>query len=458
MISSPIFTTSLSAEEITLKDVLKYIQTHNTKELPRLKMLEDYYDGNHSINKRQKAKNLSNNIVVTNHASYIANFTAAYLAGEAVTYTAPDEMDITAIQTALKKADSATQDADLALDCAIFGRCYDMTYMSGDENAIPKLARLSPMNTFVVYDDTVEQKPVFAVYYYPVLDDSGNVKNYNAQYYTDTYSKRFALSSTFGLIAEGEPELHYFGMVPINEIYNNGRRTGDFEQVISLIDAYNTLQSDRINDKEQFVDAILYLKGTVLGDDNEERSETYKAIKDLKVMELPADGEAGFLTRQFDETSVEVLKNAIVNDIHKTSCVPDMTDDNFAGNASGVAMKYKLIGLEQLTKTKERYFAEGLKYRLKLFANVLSVKGMPLIDTTEISIKFRRSLPVNELETAQVVSTLNGTAPLKELLSLLPFIDDADKAMKQLEEEQKNKTENAQAMFMNTPIGTNEEE
>ena len=83
---------------------------------------------------------------------------------------------------------------------------------------------------------------------------------------------------------------------------------------------------------------------------------------------------------------------------------------------------------------------------------------MPLIDTSEISIKFRRSLPVNELETAQVVSTLNGTAPLKELLSLLPFIDDADKAMKQLEEEQKNKTENAQAMFMNTPIGTNEEE
>ena len=74
------------------------------------------------------------------------------------------------------------------------------------------------------------------------------------------------------------------------------------------------MQSDRVNDKEQFVDALLLIKGQILGDDNEEKTETYNAMKQNRVLELSSDSDASFLTRQFDESSIEVLRKSIVSD------------------------------------------------------------------------------------------------------------------------------------------------
>lgn len=452
MITAPIFTTSLTSGEVDVYKAAEYISLHNSRELPRLVNLQKYYNGLHPVLSRTKRdSSLSNNRVVINHAAYISNFSSAYLLGQPVSYTAPYNSDISALTDALKKADSTTQDADLALDCSIFGRAYDMVYMSSDEQPYPKLARLSPLNTFVVYDDTVEQNPVFAVYYYPVFNAQGNLEKYKCSMQTDRLIYDFEMTSHFAVSVVQEPVEHYFGAVPINEIYNNGQRGGDFEQVISLIDAYNLLQSDRINDKEQFVNAILLVKGVSFGDDNAEKIDNYNALRENGVLEIPAEGaDASYLTRQFDESSVEVLKNSILNDIHKISCVPDMTDQNFAANASGVAMKYKLLGLEQLTKTKERYFAEGLRYRLQLFANVLGVGKS--VEVGNIDISFKRSLPANELEIAQTVTQLKDIVPSDLLLSQIPFVTDVDAALKNLKKEKQDAVKAQQAMFANTPI------
>ena len=88
--------------------------------------------------------------------------------------------------------------------------------------------------------------------------------------------------------------------------------------------------------------------------------------------------------------------------------VPDLTDEQFAGNVSGVAMRFKLLGLEQLTKIKERWFREGLRARLKLFCAFLSLRGEPPVDADRVQIVFTRALPVNELEIAQTVNATAG--------------------------------------------------
>jgi len=142
--------------------------------------------------------------------------------------------------------------------------------------------------------------------------------------------------------------------------------------------------------------------------------------------------------------------------VFPVSGLPDMSDKNFAANVSGVAMKFKLIGLEQLTKTKERYFAEGLKYRLKVIQNILVVKGSASVDTEEIKITFKRSLPVNSLEEAQEVNLLSGQVPQRLLLSRLSFVEDVDGAIAELEKEKQADIKNQQSMFMNTPINFNE--
>ena len=211
------------------------------------------------------------------------------------------------------------------------------------------------------------------------------------------------------------------------------------------------MQSDRVNDKEQFVDSLMYIKGQILGETDDEKAETYSDIQRNRVVELSQDGEIGFLTRQFDEASVEVLRKSIVTDIHKISGVPDMSDESFAGNASGVAMKYKLLNLEQITKTKERYFAEGLRYRLECLSNIIGIKGGH-IDPKQIDITFTRSLPQNELELSQVVATLDGKVPQETLLSLLPFVKDPQSTAEELRQQKQDAIAAQQQMFMNTPL------
>ena len=191
-----------------------------------------------------------------------------------------------------------------------------------------------------------------------------------------------------------------------------------------------------MNDKEQFVEAILLIKGSVLGDDNDEKSESYKALRENGLLELDADSSAEWLTRQFDENSVEVLRKSLEQDIHKFANVPCMSDESFGGNASGVAMRYKLLGFEQITKIKERYFREGLKERLRLLCNWLNTTGKATISARDISIQFTRALPVNETEVAQLVSELRDLVPREILLGLLPFVDDPEGAAEKVREQQ----------------------
>lgn len=409
--------------KITPELALKYIIKHNLSK-DKLTELYDYYSGNHKILSRSKEKGAANNRLVCNHAKYITDCTTGYFMGTPIRYTSRTDRDISAINDALRHADAETEDVDLARLGSIFGVSYEMLYLSADETPEIKLASIDPRNAFVVYDDTVEQRPLFGVYYMPVYNENDSLSGYRC-YLCDKYSvTEFSVSPSLVLTEKRTPYPHFFGDVPIIEFYNNGDRQGDFQQVISLIDAYNVLQSDRVNDKEQFVDAILLIKGQVLGDSSSEESETYKAIKEYGIMTIDDGGDAKWLTRQFDEASVDILRKAIENDIHKFSGVPCMNDVNFSGNSSGVAMRYKLLAFEQMTKIKERYFSEGIKLRLKMMANALLTMKAIKIDIDDIQVLFTHSLPENEAELAETASRLKDIVPSERLIKLLPFIPD----------------------------------
>lgn len=399
---------------------VKYILKHSL-ENDRFERLYDYYIGNHDILSRPKDKRAANNRLVCNHAKYITDCTTGYFMGTPVKYSSLKGRDISPLTEALIRCDSATQDVDLSRLSSIFGVAYEMLYMSGGRTPEIRLASLDPRQAFVVYEDTVEQQPLFGVYYMPLYNENGFKSGYRCYLCDSSSTTEFFTTTSFAITKILPKYDHYFGGVPIIEYYNNGDVQGDFEQVTTLIDAYNILQSDRVNDKEQFVDSILLIKGQILGDSPDEESETYRAIKELGVMTIDDSGDAKWLTRQFDESSVDILRKSIENDIHKFSGVPCMNDESFSGNTSGVAMKYKLLAFRQMTKIKERYFAEGLKIRLSLMANALSVMGQGRIDTGDIEIIFSHTLPENETEIAQTVSLLKDIVPSEQLIKLLPY-------------------------------------
>ena len=160
----------------------------------------------------------------------------------------------------------------------------------------------------------------------------------------------------------------------------------------------------------------MVLYGCTLEPDEAGRSPG-RQLREDKAIALPdGDARVEWLCKQMNEADTEVLKNALNADIHKMCMVPDMTDLNFAGNSSGVAMRYKLLGLEQLTRIKERWFREGLMQRIRLYAGYLQLTGMPEMDAVDFNSLYTRALPVNELEIAQTISQLRGLVEDEKLL------------------------------------------
>ncbi|WP_143314971.1 phage portal protein [Clostridium sp. HBUAS56017] len=435
----------LNEDETNLVELLvKCIQSHKNM-LDRLEKLNNYYDGEHKILSRVLNNDkLPNNKIVANHAQYISDMATGYVFGVPVSYAGNGAEELNNIFTII---DEDGHNNDLALDMSIFGFSYELIYMNNADEPIPELAVLSPQNTFLVVDNTVMHKPMFAVTYNEKRDINETLKGYDVNVYTE--NKIFTYF--FNDLSNTQPELkeekeHYFNGVPIIEYQNNKKLMGDFEGVITIIDAYNLLQSDRVNDKEQVVDALLAVIGASLGDDEDEMTETAKLLKEMKIIEIPAGGDAKWLVKNLNETEIEVLKKALKDDIHEFSKVPCLTDENFVGNSSGIAMKYKLFGMEQLGKIKERYFKRGLRQRLKLIENIENIRAKNF-KASDIDITMKRSLPVDDELMARIAQETEGFISWETRIKRFDPDIDVEEERKRLDEENQKKVEQQQKVF-----------
>lgn len=429
---------------ISNKLLIKCIDEHK-RLVDRYSKLNNYYDGEHKILSRTlTTESLPNNKIVANHAEYITDMATGYVFGAPITYSGDGADELNKIFTEI---DEDSHNNELALDMSIFGVGYELLYMSDDEVPYPELAVVSPLNSFLVVDSTVKQKPIFGVTYYPKYDIEGTRKGYDVNVYTDKSITHYFFTDLSNESPEvDEPEEHFFKDIPLVEYKNNKRLKGDFEGVITLIDAYNLLQSDRVNDKEQLVDALLAVIGANFGDNEEEIVSTAKMLKELKILELEEGGDAKWLVKNLNETETEVLKKALKDDIHEFSKVPCLTDENFVGNASGIAMKYKLLGFEQLGRTKERYFKQGLRQRLKLMSNIENIRAKN-INPSNIDISMKRSLPVDDELAARIAQETEGFISWETRIKRFDGEIDVDEERKRLEEENKKKVEDQQKMF-----------
>ena len=192
------------------------------------------------------------------------------------------------------------------------------------------------------------------------------------------------------------------------------------------------------------------------------RLHLQKRLKTKKILELPDGTKAEYLTRTFDESGVELLAKRIEQDIHKFAHIPCMSDESFGGNVSGVAMEFKLLGLENITKIKTRYYKKGLKKRMRIFCRFLSLMTPNIaIDYTKIKPTFTRALPKNILELSQIIANLWGKLSDKTLISQLPFVTDVEAELAAVEKQNEEAMKQQQAIFgmmPNTPPEGSEED
>ena len=420
-------------------ELLNYCLQEHQKQLKRLETLSDYYDGEQKIKLRKKDnESAPNNKLLINHAKYVVDMNVGFMVGNPIAYTGKENIDLSPVLEEYERLDIISHDTELEKDLSTFGIGYELIYLKDEAELSIKC--IDPRGIFLVTDDTIDKNPLFAVHYQPVYSLKGEISYYTVKYYGSdrviTYRTEDVVKGDYEMV-RAVP--HYFGRVPVIEYRNNEEKQGDFEQALSLIDAYNLLQSDRLNDKEAFVDAILFIQGFVLQEGDGEK------LQKEKILQAPANKNetaANYLTKALDESSVTLLRDSILDDIHKVTYVPNMNDEKFAGNVSGEAMKYKLFGLLQLMSVKSRYMIKGLRQRLEIFATVIGYTDKKL-DVTGATIKLKPNLPINTSDTInQIVSAYNaGVLPLKVLLSWLPDIDDVEEVIEQLNLEKEEKIE-----------------
>lgn len=436
------------------KQAIRHLIMKHRACIKRLDTLKNYYEGQHKILQDADRENK----LVCNHAKDISDTASSYFIGNPISYKSKE--DIAALTEALEIAGADEADGDNGLDLSIYGRAYEYVYTKKDQTDL-MIKNLKPQNTFIVHDDSIEENELFAVYYFAKTDDTDKTSTvYVATVLTQNYKYVLNIQNIEGPQDLTEsPEPHYKGEVPVIEYLNNKLALGDFELQIPLIDAYNALMSDRVTDKEQFIDAILAIYGTLLSDEDAEEEgdgkgseEAMKRLKKNKLLEMPGEGsKAEYITRTFDESGVEILKKAIEQDIHKFSHIPCMTDESFGGNVSGVAMEFKTLGMENITKIKTRYYKKGLRKRLRIFAYFLSTKSGVSINLPGINPTFTRALPKNLLEISQIVANLWGKVSRKTLLSQIPFVEDVDEELAAVEKEEAESLKQQQEMFGNQP-------
>lgn len=387
-------------------EMLRSVLKEHRVDFERMMHLRDMYNAKSPILTRVRRDGMPNNKIAHPYARYITAIATGYLIGKPVTYaTEGKNKTMEQIQDIFRRGSEPAENVQIARDQSIYGKGVEYVHVDGGDSPMPHTTAISPLNAFVVYSDTYDMEPMFGVYYLQKTKADGTLDGWRMWVMSDMVIASYETSSLDDLPTPKSEEKHYFGGVPIIEYWNDETEKGDFEWVLSQIEAYDKLQSDRVNDKEQFVDRLLVISGAILTKDERGR-EPMQQLKEDRALQLPdSQSKAQYLTSAMDEAGNRILREDLKEDIHTMAMVPDMSDSNFASNASGVAMRYKLWCLQQLIESKRRWFTEGLRCRLQLYVNFLKVKGFEALDVADIKITFTSAMPANMSENAQIAQT-----------------------------------------------------
>lgn len=424
-------------DELNPKEIQEYIKKHSAL-ISRYKKLQDYYLGNHTILENGGADKNKDNKLVNPYPKYITDFNVGFFMGQSVKYVATamdedeDDKFLEEYQKVCNRNNEAKENLTLAKTCSIKGEAYELLWI--DDKAEVRFKAIEPDNAFLIYDMSIEDRVKFGVRYYSTKVD--NITTMYVYLYDDKAMYLYTDESSNGVLKLEDVKPHPFGSVPLIHFKNNKELQGDFEQVITLIDAYNREQSNTLNDMDQFSDAYLALTNYAATDE-----EDIDNMKKKRVLLLDSDGDAKWVTKDVNDTWIENFKLRINKDIHKFSFTPDFADESFGTNLPGISLRLKLLTAEELRNTKEMYFRESLSKRMDLIASYLNIINNTEVIRNQIQMQFSDSLPQNILELTQIVQNLSNDVSTETRLSLLPFIESPADEMEKKEKEEQEKSE-----------------
>ena len=414
-----------SDEELTPENLGKFLWKHNAEIAFRYQRLFNAYMTDYPIfHQVPKPDWKPDNRIAVNFAKYIVDTMNGFFIGIPIKITSEDEKVNNYVEMLDQYNDQDDNNSELSKLCDIFGKGYEMYYTDDEANIC--ITYVSPMDAFMIYDDSVLERPRYFVRMYM---DSDNVLRGSVS--DDEKVRYFVLKGKIQF--EDYEKEHGFAGVPATEYRENKEEIGIFEPVLTMIDAYNKAISEKANDVDYFADAYMKVLGAKLDE------EGIKEIRSNRIINFPGNYDGNglvvdFLQKPNGDTTQENLIDRLENLIFQISMVANISDENF-GTSSGIALKYKLQAMSNLAKTKERKFTSGMNRRYKLiFSHPRS--GMKSDDWVKLHYQFTPNFPANLLDESQIAGNLAGITSRKTQLKVLSVVDNVDEEMQRIEEEQ----------------------
>jgi SPP1 family phage portal protein len=440
-----------------------FVGAHRAEQLDRLKELKRYYLADNNIKYREEKSDpySADNRIASDWAKYIAIFEQGYMLGNPVEYKNENAEIQKLIDQFSKQNNEKDHNVAIKTDLAIYGRAYELlnTFQDEDGSVWVKLYRMDPEQTFVIYDDSFEQRSLMAVNYYSISYGNGHKRDFVKVYTSNAIYEYVDDNQETDTLKLKEVSEHFFNGVPVNEFSNNADRTGAFEAVLDSIDAYDLSQSELANFQQDSNEALLVISGNPFtGVEDKDFmedgrvnpngrlavSQAFKKAKILVLDDNPIPGgsapSAHYLVKTYDTAGAEAYKERLVNDILRFTFTPDTTDNNFGGVQSGESMKYKMMAADNYRGKQELLFEKGLMRRLRLAVNIWKIKGNDSENynlINETNVVFTPNLPQNDVELVAIVKNLYGVVSEQTIVEILEQVTgvNAEAEMKRLKEE-----------------------
>ena len=424
----------------------KMINRFNVNVKPKLEKYKNYYDGLQIIlNKKYADESKPCNKSVVNYCKNIVDSYCGYMATPShISYKSKD--DIEDIMNILKYNDYEAEDADFLLDALIYGTAAELMYIDGAGQTRFRL--INPTSCFGVYDDSLTGDLIYFVRMYKVSDwDESDL--YHVDVYSDYDVKHYKMNGINGSLSLIAEEQHYFSQCPAN-IFSLPDEKSIFDCIMSLQDSVNQILSAEIDDYSAFCDAYMVLRG--VDADGEDIAE----MRRNRAASIPADAEIYYLTKQANDTQVENIIKRIHDSIYRIAACPDFSSETFVGGvSSGIAIKYRLTGMETRAGKIEAVMRKALQRRIEIICGIASLKlGEEVF--RDIEIEFTRNIPEDVASIIALVNSLKGSVSDATLLSQIPFVSDVNAELEAL---QKQKEDNmAMYNFGTSSYGSDEED
>lgn len=407
---------------------------------PTYQKYKDYYAGKHKILNEPKQDNkLSDVRIVYNYPQKIVDMYTGYGIGKPITYQSKSGnsdfiADIDKYFSMWEKAHNVA----IKKESGVCGTAYEVSYVSDVDGSFA-CTYFSPAEAIALTDGTVENNIKMLVRKYRVeFDNTDFIDVWDEQYYT-----KFMLKDN-KLIPVTPQKRHIFSTCPVVEYPCNTLKQSLIDNIITIVDAYNQLNSESVSELADFRMSMLLMKGV------EFDFEKAQEMKKNGIILLPSGKSdsvsVDWLTRNIPAEFFKLILERLEYEMYTQSRLPNL-QESFASNTSGQAIRQKLNELENTIALEESLFEKALLKRMKLFCEYMKVAENKDYDARDLSINFTRNIPVDELVTAQVIAQLDGKIPTEELISWMPRITNPSLMMQKLEEQKVKEAELSKNMF-----------